>query len=72
MAEPMFVPMKYLRLFVDADGRSSFEDCGLPLGTRDFAPPTTPLEASEFIPALGFAVVRFAADWAGPWHPSSF
>jgi hypothetical protein len=44
----------------------------LPLGTRSFAPPTTPLEASELIPALGFAVVRFAPDWSGPWHPSPY
>ena len=68
----MVIPLKYLRLFVDVAGRSHFEDCTLPLGTRSFAPPTTPLEASDFIPAVGFAVVRFAPDWSGPWHPSPY
>ena len=68
----MVFPLKYVRIFVDADGCSHFEDCELPLETRDFAPPTTPLEASAFMPAEGFAVVRFAPDWSGPWHPSPY
>ena len=68
----MIIPLKYVRLFVDAAGLSHFEECTLPLATRSFAPPTTPLEASEFLPATGFAVVRFAADWSGPWHPSPY
>jgi len=68
----MVIPLKYVRIFVDADGHSHFEDCELPLETRDYAPPTTPLEASAFIPAEGFAVVRFAPDWSGPWHPSPY
>jgi hypothetical protein len=68
----MFIPHPYLRLFVDTAGLSHFEECTLPLGTRSFAPPTTPLEASEFLPATGFVVVRFAADWSGPWHPSPY
>ncbi len=68
----MIIPLKYIRLFVDAAGLSHFQDCTLPLATRDFAPPTTPLEATHFIPALGFAVVRFAANWSGPWHASPY
>ena len=68
----MVILLKYVRIFVDGDGHSHFEDCELPLETRDFAPPTTPLEASAFIPAEGFAVVRFAPDWSGPWHPSPY
>lgn len=68
----MVIPLKYVRIFVDGDGHSHFEDCELPLETRDFAPPTTPLEASAFIPAEGFAVVRFAPEWSGPWHPSPY
>jgi hypothetical protein len=68
----MIIPLKYVRLFVDAAGLSHFEERTLPLATRNFAPPTTPLEVSEFIPAAGFAVVRFAADWSGPWHPSPY
>ena len=68
----MLIPHRYLRLYVDTAGLSHFEECTLPLGTRSFAPPTTPLEASDFIPATGFVVVRFAADWFGPWHPSPY
>ena len=68
----MIIPLKYIRLFVDSAGLSHFQDCTLPLATRDFAPPTTPLEATDFIPALGFAVVRFAANWSGPWHASPY
>ena len=68
----MIIPLKYVRLFVDAAGLSHFEECTLPLATHNFAPPTTPLEVSEFIPTTGFAVVRFAADWSGPWHPSPY
>ena len=68
----MIIPLKYIRLFVDATGLSHFQDCTLPLATRDFAPPTTPLESTDFIPAMGFAVVRFAANWSGPWHASPY
>ena len=68
----MAIPLKYVRLFVDDNGVSHWEDCTLPLETRDFAPPTTPLELSEFMPAEGFAVLRFAPDWSGPWHPSPY
>jgi hypothetical protein len=66
------IPLKYVRIFVDDTGVSHFEDCALPLETRDFAPPTTPLEVSEFMTAEGFAMLRFAADWSGPWHPSPY
>jgi len=30
----MVIPLKYLRIFVDADGHSHFEDCEMPLETR--------------------------------------
>jgi hypothetical protein len=66
------IPLKYVRIFVDDTGVSHFADCTLPLGTRDFAPATTPLEVSEFMSAEGFAMLRFAADWSGPWHPSPY
>jgi mannose-6-phosphate isomerase-like protein (cupin superfamily) len=68
----MVIPLPYLRLFVDDTGRSHFENGTLPLETRDFAPPTTPLEVSAFMPAQGFAVLRFAPGWSGPWHPSPY
>ena len=68
----MAIPLKYLRLFVDDRGVSPWEDCTLALETRDFAPPTTPLQVSDFLPAEGFAVLRFAPDWSGPWHPSPY
>lgn len=68
----MAIPLQYIRLFVDDSGISHFEDCTLPLEKRDFAPPTTPLEVSELMPAEGFAVLRFAPDWSGPWHPSPY
>jgi len=68
----MIIPLTYARLFVDDTGRSHFEDCALPLETRDFAPPATPLEVSALMPAEGFAVLRFAPGWSGPWHPSPY
>ena len=66
------IPLKYVRIFVDDTAVSHFEDCTLSLETRDFAPPTTPLEVSEFMSAEGFAILRFAANWSGPWHPSPY
>jgi quercetin dioxygenase-like cupin family protein len=68
----MVIPLTYLRIFVDDGGCSHFEECTLPLETRDFAPPATPLEVSALIPAEGFAVLRFAPSWSGPWHPSPY
>jgi mannose-6-phosphate isomerase-like protein (cupin superfamily) len=68
----MVIPLTYQRIFVDDSGCSQFEECTLALATRDFAPPTTPLEVSELIPADGFAVLRFAPGWSGPWHPSPY
>jgi len=68
----MVIPLKYVRIFVDGTGVSHFQDCTLPLETRDFALPTTPLEVTEFMPAEGFALLRFAPGWSGPWHPSPY
>jgi len=68
----MVIPLKYVRIFADNTGVSHFQDCTLPLETRDFAPPTTPLEVSDFMAAEGFAVLRFDPDWSGPWHPSPY
>ena len=68
----MVIPLRYVRLFADDTGVSHLQDCTLGLQTRDFAPPATPLEVSDFVPAEGFAVLRFAPDWSGPWHPSPY
>ncbi len=68
----MAIPLSYIRLFADDSGVSHWENRTLPLETRDFAPPTTPLEVSDFMSAEGFAVLRFAPDWSGPWHPSPY
>ena len=68
----MVIPLTYVRLFVDDAGQSHFEDCTLPLETSDFAPPATPLEVSALMPAKGFAMLRFAPGWSGPWHPSPY
>jgi len=42
----MAIGLKYLRIFVDVDGLSHFEDCELPMGTRDFAALAAPVEAT--------------------------
>lgn len=68
----MTIALRYPRLFVDDDGITHWEDCTLEMPTRDFAPPTTPLEASALMPAEGFVVLLFAPDWEGPWHPSPY
>jgi mannose-6-phosphate isomerase-like protein (cupin superfamily) len=68
----MAIALKYVRLFVDDNGISHLEDCVLPLETRDFAPPVTPLDVSDFMAAEGFAVLCFAPDWSGPWHPTPY
>ncbi|MGI8486197.1 MAG: cupin domain-containing protein [Thermomicrobiales bacterium] len=62
--------MKYIRVYVDENGESHFEDVEVELNATDFAPPAPPLQLSPMTPASGVAFVRFPPGWNGGWHPT--
>ena len=62
--------MFYVRIYVDADGESHFEDVEVELRPMQFAPPAPPLDLSTFWPAAQYGFVHAASDWTGDWHPT--
>ena len=61
----------YVRMYDGADGDSHFEDLGLDLARREFAPPAAPAMVASFLGTSG--TLFFGADpgWGGNVpHPS--
>ncbi|HMN99072.1 MAG TPA: cupin domain-containing protein [Miltoncostaeaceae bacterium] len=55
----------YVRMYDDPDGESHFEDCGLDLEERDFAPPAAPAMVGTFEPSAGTLFFGAAPGWGG-------
>jgi hypothetical protein len=66
----MIQPIKVLRLYVEAGGKSRFETVDWSLDLTDFAPPALPLYVSEMHAARQFALLRLPPKWTGERHPS--
>lgn len=62
--------VRYVRLYVDADGESHFSDEEMELRPANFAPPAPPLNLSAFIPTKQMAFLVTPAGWFGDWHPA--
>ncbi|VFN07928.1 MAG: Cupin domain-containing protein [Candidatus Kentron sp. G] len=60
----------YVRVYVDDDGESHFQDMEVTLNSVDYAPPASPLDVSDAIDAHRFVFVGGAPGWVGDWHPS--
>jgi hypothetical protein len=63
-------PLKFTRLYADADGESHFSDEELPFELKDFAPPAPPISVSKFFRGKGAVVISSPAGWHGDWHPA--
>jgi quercetin dioxygenase-like cupin family protein len=62
--------VRYVRVFVDDEGRTRFEDCEIEFRSAVFAPPAPPLGVSLASPASEVLFVHFEAGWSDDAHPS--
>ena len=64
-------PLRYVRIYSDADGESHFEDEEISFQLVDFAPPAPPISVSElFHPAGETFLISSPPGWYGDWHPT--
>ena len=61
--------MQYIRIYNDGD-ETRFEDRAVSFEHAVFAPPAPPLDVSAAVPVREMLVIRFAAGWSDPLHPS--
>jgi len=62
--------MKFYRLFSDSDGESHWEDIGVSLEVREFAPPAQKIEISDAEPTTQMMFLRLRSGWDEPIHPT--
>ena len=62
--------MRYVRVYNHDDGTTRFEDREVSFEPAVFAPPAPELDVSASVPVSEMLVIRFAAGWADPAHPS--
>jgi hypothetical protein len=63
--------VSYVRLFVDEQGESHFDEIDVELVPADFAPPAPPLNIGTLFPAAWCGFIHVPVDWAGDIpHPS--
>ena len=62
--------VKVIRLYVDEEGESHFEDAEIAFQERDFVPPAPPLLLSSFLPAESYGFEVVPPGWYGDWHPA--
>ena len=61
--------MHYICVYNDGD-QTRFEDREVSFEPGVFAPPAPPLDVSAAVPVREMLVIRFAAGWSDPAHPS--
>jgi len=61
--------MHYIRIYNDGD-ETRFEDRAVSFEQAVFAPPAPLLDVSAAVPVREMLVIRFAAGWSDPLHPS--
>jgi quercetin dioxygenase-like cupin family protein len=62
--------MQLLHLYADEHGETQLGTTEIALPLRDFAPPATPLHASEGQPATQYVLIRLPVGWVGEQHTS--
>jgi hypothetical protein len=60
----------YVRLYADAKGESHFSEEEMVLKSVNFAPPSPPVDNSNFTPAKHFVLFHTPPGWFGDWHPT--
>ncbi|RZI43784.1 cupin domain-containing protein [Herbaspirillum sp. HC18] len=66
----MNTALRFSRLHADAGGVSHFDEIGIEVVPRDFAPPAAPFSVSAFEPASRCGFLYLPAGWVGEMHPS--
>jgi quercetin dioxygenase-like cupin family protein len=62
--------VRYVRVFVDDDATTRFEDCEIEFAPAVFAPPAPPLGVAEAQAAREVLFVHFEAGWSDDAHPA--
>jgi hypothetical protein len=60
--------MKYSEMYTDADGETHFRDVDVELSLVELAPPSAPMNVSNFRPAKEVGFINVPAGWGGGWH----
>jgi len=56
--------MKYTEMYADAGGETHFRDVEVAMSLIDLAPPSAPMNASEFRAAKEVAFIHLPPGWA--------
>jgi hypothetical protein len=62
--------MKYTEFYTDTDGESHFRDVEVEFSLVDLAPPSSPMNVSDFRGAKEVGFITVPAGWGGGWHPA--
>jgi hypothetical protein len=63
-------PVKCTRIYTDTHGESHFDEVRIELQPTDFAPPASPMHASDFFAATQYGFLSSDTGWFGDWHPT--
>lgn len=60
--------MQFVEIYADDDGESHFREHTIPQVSRDFAPPSQPVEVSPDIPTTSTLILSAPAGWDQTFH----
>ena len=63
-------PVRYCRIYTDADGETHFTDESLSFELLDFAPPAPPISVTRAFEAKSVSLISSPSGWHGDWHPA--
>ena len=62
--------MKYTEFYTDTDGESHFRDVEVEFSLIDLAPPSAPMNVSEYRAAKEVGFIHLPPGYGGGWHPA--
>jgi len=60
--------MKYTEIYADADGETHFRDVEVAMSLVDLAPPSAPMDVSEYRAAKEVGFIHLPPAYVGAWH----
>jgi len=63
-------PIRYTRIFADADGVSHFGVSEVAFTLADYAPPSPPISVSQGMSVESVVFISSPPGWYGDWHPA--
>ncbi len=62
--------MKYTEIYSDIEGETHFRDVDVAFSLVDLAPPSAPMNVSEYRAAKEVGFVQLPPGYGGGWHPA--